>query len=138
MILKNLTYNTLLRSMNIPADAEHVLGHHNCVYEVEVDEDGDYDELMVASDDDLIPPEHSRWMAQHELFMYSSQVKAFLHDMAARQASRGFGPKPMEYLQKLGFSPLDAARLCWDAGIRHDGICRAIWGADWNRFALPE
>ena len=89
MILKNHTYNTLLRSMNIPADAEHVLGHHNCDYE----DDG----LMVTADDDLIPPEHSRWMAQHELLMYGSQVKTFLHDMAARQASRGFGPKPMEF-----------------------------------------
>jgi len=130
MILKNLTYNTLLRSMNIPADAEHVLGHHNCDYE----DDG----LMVTADDDLIPPEHSRWMAQHELLMYGSQVKTFLHDMAARQASRGFGPKPMEFLQLIGFSELEAARLCYDAHIRHDGICRAIWGADWNRFALPE
>lgn len=116
MILKNLTYNTLLDSMNIPADSEHVLSP---------------DALFMEDEADAGP------VAYQELVLYSGQLVTFLWNMAARTAQQGWGMKPMEYLTSLGFAEREAAKLCWNANIRTDGIGRAIWGDCYNHFLSP-
>ena len=128
-MIQPLTYKTLLDAMNVPADSEHVLSP---------------DAPFFASDD--ADDTDNALIARQALILYNGQLVTFLWNMAAQidrhNAGSGFaqeewGTKPMNFLQKLGFSEVEAARLCWSAQIRTRTVATAIWGEHWNYFALP-